>query len=72
MRGIEPGVYAVQAFHDEIGNLDLDRSILGMPEEDIGFSNDAPMRFGLLRFEDATIEVGAAGAATRLRLRYFD
>ena len=69
---IEPGVYAVQAFHDENGNFDLDRSILGMPEEGIGFSNDAPMRFGPPRFEDAAIEVGTAGAARRLRLRYFD
>jgi uncharacterized protein (DUF2141 family) len=72
VRGIEPGVYAVQAFHDENGNLDLDRNFLGMPKEGMGFSNDAPMRFGPPRFEDAAIAIGARGAATRLRLRYFD
>lgn len=72
VRGIEPGVYAVQAFHDENNNFDLDRSFLGMPREGIGFSNDAPMRFGPPSFEDAAIEIDAGGAATRLRLRYFD
>jgi uncharacterized protein (DUF2141 family) len=70
--GIEPGVYAVQAFHDENGNFDLDRNFLGLPQEGMGFSNDAPMRFGPPSFEDAAIEIEAGGAATRLRLRYFD
>ena len=72
VRGIEPGVYAVQAFHDENGNFDLDRNFLGMPQEGMGFSNDAPMRFGPPSFDDAAIEIDAGGAATRLRLRYFD
>ena len=71
VRGIKPGVYAVQAFHDENDNLDLDRNFLGWPEEGMGFSNDAPMRFGRPRFADAAIAIDADRAATRLRLRYF-
>lgn len=71
VRGIAPGVYAVQAFHDENDNLDLDRTVLGWPKEGMGFSNDAPMRFGPPRFEDAAIDVGVDGGTTRLRLRYF-
>ena len=72
VRGIEPGVYAVQAFHDANDNLDLDRNFLGLPEEGMGFSNNAPMRFGPPRFEDAAIEIDGRGSATRLRLRYFN
>lgn len=72
VRGIKPGVYALQAFHDENDNLDLDRNFLGLPQEGMGFSNDAQMRFGPPHFEDAAIKVDAGGAATRLRLRYFD
>ena len=72
VRGIEPGVYAVQAFHDANDNLELDRNFLGLPKEGMGFSNDAPMRFGPPRFEDAAIEIEADGSVTRLRLRYFD
>ena len=69
---IDPGVYAVQVFHDENDNFELDRNLLGLPEEGMGFSNDAPMRFGPPRFEDAAIEIDEGGAATRVRLRYFD
>lgn len=72
VRSIDPGVYAVQAFHDENDNFELDRNFLGLPEEGMGFSNDAPMRFGPPSFQDAAIEIDADGAATRLRLRYFD
>ena len=72
VRGIEPGLYAVQAFHDQNDNFDLDRNFLGIPKEGMGFSNDAPMRFGPPSFDEAAIEVSADGAATRLRLRYFD
>jgi uncharacterized protein (DUF2141 family) len=72
VHGIDPGVYAVQAFHDQNDNFDLDRNFLGLPKEGMGFSNDAPMRFGPPSFDDAAIEISAAGAATRLRLRYFD
>jgi uncharacterized protein (DUF2141 family) len=72
VRGIDPGVYGVQAFHDQNDNFDLDRNFLGLPKEGMGFSNDAPMRFGPPSFDDAAIEIGAAGAAIRLRLRYLD
>jgi uncharacterized protein (DUF2141 family) len=67
---LAPGLYAVQAIHDENDNRDLDRSLLGRPKEGFGFSNDAPMRFGPPRFEDAAVAVGPEGAEARLRLRY--
>ncbi len=41
--GVPPGPYAVQAIHDENDNLDLDRNLMGMPREGVGFSRDAPM-----------------------------
>lgn len=69
---IIPGVYAVQVFHDENDNMDLDRSLLGFPKEGMGFSNDAPMRYGPPRFADAAIEIDGPEAATRLTMRYFD
>ena len=72
VRDIVPGVYAVQAFHDENDNMDIDRSLLGFPREGMGFSNDAPMRYGPPRFADAAITIGAEDAATRLKMRYFD
>lgn len=69
---VKPGVYALQAFHDSNENMDLDRNLFGLPKEGMGFGNDAPMRFGPPRFEDAAVEVPAGGAAASLRLRYYD
>ncbi len=70
--GVPPGVYAVQAFLDENDDGKINRSLLGIPKEGMGFSRDAPMRFGPPSFDDAAVRVGADGAAVSLRLRYFD
>jgi uncharacterized protein (DUF2141 family) len=67
---VPPGTYAVQAFHDENGNGDLDRSG-PWPVEGMGFSRDAPMRFGPPRFADAAVEVREPGGTVRLTMRYF-
>ena len=68
---VPPGTYAAQAFHDEDGNGVLERSILGLPKEAMGFSNDAPMRMGPPRFNTAAFDVGAKDTAIGFRLRYF-
>ena len=70
IEGVPPGTYAAQAFHDENGNGVLDRNILGIPEEAMGFSNDAPMRMGPPRFDAAAFAVGPADVSVGFRLRY--
>ena len=70
VRNVPPGTYAVQAFHDENRNLDIDRNFLGLPKEGIGFSNDAPMRFGPPRYSDAALAVAEPVTRTALTLRY--
>jgi uncharacterized protein (DUF2141 family) len=72
VRGIEPGAYAVQSFHDANDNLDIDRNFFGLPREGMGFSRDAPMRFGPPRFEDAVVEVTGERSEVEFRMRYFD
>ena len=69
VRGIPPGVYAVQAFHDENGNGDLDRRAF-WPLEGLGFSRDAPMRRGPPRFGDAAMRIDGNGTVN-LTMRYF-
>ncbi|MBP2292025.1 DUF2141 domain-containing protein [Azospirillum rugosum] len=71
VRGIPPGTYAIQAFQDENGNEEVDRNFFGLPKEGIGFSNDAPIRFGPPSYADAALSVGEGGGQTTLRLRYF-
>lgn len=64
-----PGTYGVKLFHDTNGNGKLDTNLVGLPVEPVGFSNDAPLRFGPPDFDDAAFEVGATGAELTISLR---
>ncbi len=70
--GVPPGIYAAQAFHDENDNGKIDRNFIGLPQEGLGFSNDAKMRFGPPSFDDAAFRVGPDGGLIRFSLRYFN
>lgn len=70
VRGVPPGTYAIQAFHDRNGNRAVDRDFLGLPTEGIGFGNDARMLFGPPRFADAAVDVAEPDTRTSLKLRY--
>ncbi len=70
--GVPPGVYAAQAFQDENENGKIDRNLFGLPTEGIGFSNDAPMRFGPPSFDAAAFRLSPAGGAITVTLRYFN
>jgi len=65
-----PGTYAVAVYHDANANEDFDRSVLGMPAEGFGFSNDAPTRFGLPAFEAVRFTVKPGANLVRIKLRY--
>lgn len=67
-KGLPPGTYAVSAYHDENGNGELDRSFLGIPLEDYGFSNDARATFGPPDFEEAAFPLPPAGKTIRIRI----
>ena len=69
MDDIPAGRYAVQAYHDEDGNGQLRRGLLGIPVEAIGFSRDARVRLSAPAFEDAAIDILEPVTMTRLRLR---
>jgi uncharacterized protein (DUF2141 family) len=71
INGVPPGIYAAQAYQDANGNGILDRNWLGMPKEGMGFSRNAPMRFGPPSFPDADFTLGAGDATLSFRLRYF-
>ncbi len=65
-----PGIYAVAVYHDANANEDFDRSVIGMPTEGFGFSNDAPTKFGLPAFEAVKFPVKAGANLIRVKLRY--
>ena len=55
---IPAGQYAVVAFHDENNNGKLDRSPIGIPLEQVGFSNDAVGVAGPPTFQQAGFQLG--------------
>ena len=69
---VPPGVYAAQAYQDENDNGKLDRNFLGIPTEGMGFSNDAPMKFGPPAFPAAAFTLRASGGQITFVLRYFN
>ena len=69
---IAPGIYAVQVHLDEDDDGRINRNFFGIPREGLGFSNDAPFRFGPPSFDDAAVSLSPAGGRIRLNLRYFD
>jgi uncharacterized protein (DUF2141 family) len=71
IRGVPPGRYAAQVYHDANNNSRVDRMIFGIPTEGIGFSNDAPIRLAPPKFADAAFDVRAGMQAITLKLRYF-
>lgn len=67
-RGLEPGRYAVAAYHDENGNHEFDQIIFGIPVEDYGFSNDAPVFFGPPSFDAAAFDVAEPATAITVNM----
>ena len=70
VQDIDPGRYALSAFHDENDNGELDTNLLGIPSEGYGFGNDASAAFGPPSFEAAALDVDAASAVTAMTLSY--
>ena len=48
---ISPGKYAIQFFHDENENQKMDFSLIGIPKEKFGSSNDVKPLLGPPKFE---------------------
>ena len=67
---LNPGIYAVAVYHDENGNGELDKNLLGIPTEGYGFSNNARGLMGPPSFEDAAITLEGASQSIAISLVY--
>ncbi len=68
---VPPGTYAAEAFHDENNNGRLDRTLLGLPQEAMGFSNNAPLILGPPSFAAAAFPVSGDVTPISFALRYY-
>jgi uncharacterized protein (DUF2141 family) len=71
VQGVPAGEYAIQAFHDENANGEVDRAMLGIPREGVGFSRDARIGLGPPKWRDAYFIHHGRAEVLRFRLRYF-
>jgi uncharacterized protein (DUF2141 family) len=65
-----PGAYAVAIYHDANADRDFNRTLVGLPAEGYGFSNDAPTKTGLPAFKQARFLATAKDTTIRIRMRY--
>lgn len=56
-KNVTPGQYAVAVFHDENGNMKLDKDSYGIPIEGYAFSRNARGQYGPPSFDAASIDV---------------
>ena len=66
---LPPGEYAIKALHDINDNKDMDYTMIGMPKEPYGFSNNVMGTFGPPDFEDAKVEVKPGSNTVRFRMK---
>ena len=67
---LPPGRYAIIVFHDENDNGLLDKSLLGIPLEGYGFSNNAHGFFSAPSFDAAAVTVGKGDTNISIALNY--
>lgn len=57
--GLKSGKYAFRYFHDENNNSKMDKTMVGIPKEGFGFSNNAKGNFGPPAFEKQLFDIKA-------------
>ena len=72
VEGVPPGVYAAQVYHDRNDNERVDRSRpFGLPTEEVGFSNNAPVGLRGPRWAGASFTHEAAEQQLAVRLHHY-
>lgn len=66
---LEPGNYAISAFHDVNKNQKLDTNFFGKPVEPYGFSRSARGKFGPPSFDDAQFKMDAHPKSISITLK---
>jgi uncharacterized protein (DUF2141 family) len=66
----QPGVYAIALYHDENANQKFDRTMIGLPAEGYGFSNNPPTLVGLPSFRSVRLNIPRSGLTTRVTMKY--
>ena len=67
--GLPSGTYALALIHDENGNGKLD-TMMGIPREGFGFSNNPAIRFGPPSFKSAGVAIVSGQVGEMVKMKY--
>jgi uncharacterized protein (DUF2141 family) len=68
--GLKAGTYAVAVLHDENGDDQANRNLIGIPTEGFGFSRNPALRMGPPQFSDAAFLIAGPKTAIEIKMRY--
>ena len=66
---LPPGEYALTVFYDINDNGELDTNFIGIPKEPIAMSNNAKMKFGPPKYEEALFKVDLEPIIQRINIK---
>ena len=64
------GIYAVSVWHDQNDNQKMEKSLIGIPKEGLGVSNDAKGKMGPPKFKDAKFEIKQEKTDISITVKY--
>lgn len=67
---LPPGTYAVSVYHDKDADHDFDRTVVGMPAEGFGFSNDPETKVGLPPLSAARFRLPSGEKLVPIQMKY--
>jgi uncharacterized protein (DUF2141 family) len=67
---LPPGTYAINGFHDELGNGKFKTSLIGLPEEGYLFSNNVRPALSAPSFASASFTLPPQGTAISISVQY--
>ena len=68
---LPPGVYGASVLHDENGNGDMDKNMMGIPQEGYGVTNNPKPKFRPATFEESKFTLPPEGANLTISVQYF-
>jgi len=68
---LPPGDYGASVLHDENGNNDMDKNIIGIPSEGYGVTNNPKPRFRGATFKESIFNLPKEGAELTISMQYF-
>lgn len=67
---LPPGSYALAIYHDSNGDRDFNRTLVGLPAEGFGFSNNPETKVGLPPLSAVRFSVGPTERTLSVQMRY--